>query len=121
MMQTSKYLAAPFFIGGLSALLLAGCATSLGDKITIPVGEGAMYEAMPKEKSIAHLEKNILEAKKQGMPFLAPHYFREASDIFNRAVSSPDKVPTATCQGGCSYRQGSGGQRNCKKNLCQRT
>jgi hypothetical protein len=95
MMQTKKYLAAPFSIGGLSALLLAGCATSLGDNINIPVGELAMYEATPKEKSIAHLEKNILEAKKQDMPFLAPHYFREASDIFNRAVSSSDKVPTA--------------------------
>ena len=29
------------------------------------------------------------------MPFLAPHYFREATDIFNLAKSAPDKVSTA--------------------------
>lgn len=83
------------FISALFALLLAGCATSLGDNIVIPVGELAMYEATPKEKSIEHMERNLLQAKKGNMPFLAPHYFREASDIFNLAKSAPDKVSTA--------------------------
>ena len=93
-MRTQKYPAWPFFISGLFGLLLAGCATQLGDNITIPVGELAMYEATPKEKSIGHMERNLLQAKKENMPFLAPHYFREASDIFNLAKSAPDKVST---------------------------
>jgi hypothetical protein len=83
------------FIGALFALLLAGCATSLGDNIMIPVGELAMYEATPKVKSIEHMERNMLQARKGNVPFLAPHYFREASDIFNLAKSAPDKVTTA--------------------------
>ena len=41
------------------------------------------------------MERNLLEAKKENMPFLAPHYFREASDIFNLAKAAPDKVSTA--------------------------
>ena len=93
-MPTYIYPAWLFFISALFCLLLAGCATRLGDNIVIPVGELAMYEATPKEKSIEHLKKNLLEAKKEDMPFLAPHYFREASDIFNLAKATPDKVST---------------------------
>jgi hypothetical protein len=83
------------FISAVFALLLEGCATSLGDNIVVPVGELAMYEATPKEKSLEHMERNMLQARKGNVPFLAPHYFREASDIFNLAKSAPDKVPTA--------------------------
>lgn len=75
-------------------LFVAGCATSLGDNINIPVAELAMYESMPREKSIDHLEKNFLEAQKQGVPFLAPHYFAEASVILNRAKAAPNGIPT---------------------------
>jgi hypothetical protein len=72
-------------IGALFALLLQGCATSLGDNIVVPVGELAMYEATPKEKSLEHMERNMLQARKGNVP----------SDIFNLAKSAPDKVPTA--------------------------
>ncbi len=82
----------PFFI---SVLLLAGCASKIGDSITVPMGELAMYDAAPKEKSIAKLEKHIEEAKKDNMPFLAPHYFREALEILDSAhQSSLNRVST---------------------------
>jgi hypothetical protein len=94
-MHAHKYPAWPFFLGGLLVLLLTGCSTRLGDNIKIPMGELALYESTPKAKSIAHLQENIKVAKKDNMPFLAPHYFREASDILNTAQqSSPDKVST---------------------------
>lgn len=82
----------PFF---LSFLLLAGCATKIGDSIKVPMGELAMYDSVPKEKSIAKLEKHIEDAKNENMPFLAPHYFREASDILDTAHhSSLNRVST---------------------------
>jgi hypothetical protein len=84
--------ALPFF---LSCLLLAGCATKVGDSITVPMGELAMYDSVPKEKSIAKLEKHIEEAKNDDMPFLAPHYYSEASDILETArKSSLNRVST---------------------------
>lgn len=92
-MHTHKYPVWLLFLSGLFGLFLAGCTTRLGDSIHIPMGELALYESTPKAKSIAHLEENIREAKKDNMPFLAPHYFREASDILNSAQqSSPNKV-----------------------------
>jgi hypothetical protein len=79
----------------LSCLLLAGCATKVSDSITVPMGELAMYDAVPKEKSIAKLEKHIEDAKSENMPILAPHYFREASDILEAAHgSSLNRVAT---------------------------
>ena len=84
-----------FFLISLSGLILAGCATKVGDSITVPVGELAMYEAIPKEKSIARLGNHISDAKSDNMPFLAPHYFREASDMLDKIKRlSPDDVST---------------------------
>jgi hypothetical protein len=78
----------PVWFFFLSFLLLAGCATKVGDSITVPMGELAMYDSVPKQKSIAKLEQHIEEAKNENMPFLAPHYFREASDILETAHKS---------------------------------
>lgn len=93
-MYTCKNPVRQLFISALFCLL-AGCSTRLGDNIVIPVGELALYESTPKEKSLEHMERNLLQAKKENMSFLAPHYFREASDIFNLAKAAPDKVSTA--------------------------
>jgi hypothetical protein len=91
-MRVHNSLALPFF---LSVLLLAGCATKVGDRITVPMGELAMYDAAPKEKSIAKVEAHIAEAKIGNMPFLAPHYFQEASEIFeSEHKSTLNKVST---------------------------
>lgn len=93
-MRVYKHAVRALFISGLSGLLLAGCSTRVGDKITIPMGELAMYDAIPKAKSISQLENHIKDAKSDNMPFLAPHYFREASDILERAQQSSSKVST---------------------------
>ena len=73
-MRVQSYPALSFF----QPIILVGCATKVGDSIKVPMGELAMYDSVPKEKSIAKLEKHIEEAKNGSMPFLAPHYFREA-------------------------------------------
>jgi hypothetical protein len=52
------------------------------------MGELAMYDSIPKAKSIAKLEQHIEEARNDNMPFLAPHYFREASEILDTAHQS---------------------------------
>ena len=119
-MHTYKNPVWQFFISALFGLLLAGCATRLGDNIVIPVGELAMYEATPKEKSIEHIERNLLEAKKENMPFLAPHYFREASDIFNLAKEAPDKVSTAElAKADALIDKGESVSKNVKKTLAK--
>lgn len=92
-MHSHKYPAWPFFLGGLFGLLLAGCSTRLGDNIKIPMGELALHESIPKAESIAKLERHVSGAENANMPFLAPHYFREASDILKRVQrSSPRDV-----------------------------
>ena len=119
-MHTYKNPVWQFFISALFGLLLAGCATRLGDNILIPVGELAMYEATPKEKSTEHIERNLLEAKKENMPFLAPHYFREASDIFNLAKEAPDKVSTAElAKADALIDKGESVSKNVKKTLAK--
>ena len=84
-----------FFLISLSGLILVGCATRVSDSITVPVGELAMYEAIPKETSITRLGNHISDAKSDNMPLLAPHYFREASDMLDKIKRlSPDDVST---------------------------
>jgi hypothetical protein len=79
-MRARKHLAWTLILGGLYGLLLAGCSTRVGGDIKIPMGELALHDSVPKAESIAKLERHINEAKSDNMPFLAPHYFREASD-----------------------------------------
>jgi hypothetical protein len=80
-MCSQSHFAWPTFLGGLYGLLLTGCASSLSDDIKIPMGELALHDAAPKAESIAKLERHISEAKSDNMPFLAPHYFREATEM----------------------------------------
>jgi hypothetical protein len=91
-MRARKYLVGQLFLSVCFVFLFAGCSTKVGDSITIPMGELAMHDAIPKAKSIAKLEIHIQDAKNDNMPFLVPHYFQEASDILKEAQSSPDNV-----------------------------
>jgi len=92
-MHLYKYAAWPYFLAGLFAVLLAGCATKVGDDLRIPVGELALHDSIPKAESIAKLELHVSAARNEGMPFLAPHHFREAADILDEAQrSSPRDV-----------------------------
>ncbi|MBI3481221.1 MAG: hypothetical protein HY016_12850 [Nitrosomonadales bacterium] len=92
-----QYPLSSHFLGILCIALLSGCATRFGDSITVPMGELAMYDAVPKEKSIARIADHLSNARSENMPFLAPHYFREAADIVDKikrlapeAVSAED-------------------------------
>jgi len=94
-MRSHKYPSWPIFSGVLFGLLLTGCATRVGSNIQIPMGELALHDAVPKAQSIAKLERHIGEAKDSNMPFLAPHYYREASDMVRTIQrSKPDNVST---------------------------
>lgn len=92
-MHVHKYAAWPYFLGGFFGFLLAGCATKVGDNLRVPEGELALHESIPKAESIAKLELHVSAARNENMPFLAPHHFREAEDILEKAQrSSPRDV-----------------------------
>lgn len=85
----------PFFLSGLFGFLLAGCATQVGNDFRVSEGELALHDSIPKAESIAKLETHISAAKYEDMPFLAPHHFREASDILKDIQrTSPRNVTT---------------------------
>jgi hypothetical protein len=75
----------------LFGLSLAGCATKVGDKFRVPVGELALHDSIPKSESLAKLELHLNVARNEDMPFLAPHHFREASDILEDVKRSSPK------------------------------
>jgi len=87
-MLLHQYLSWPFILSGVFGLLLEGCASKVGDDIKIPMGELALHDAISKKDGIAKLEMHIREAENYNMPFLAPHYYREASKILKDVQSS---------------------------------
>jgi hypothetical protein len=79
------------FLWALFGLSLAGCATKVGDKFRVPVGELALHDSIPKTESLAKLELHLDVARNEGMPFLAPHHYQEASDILEDVKRSSRK------------------------------
>lgn len=69
------------------ALLLAGCATSVSTSLKPSEANIAKYNELSALDMVTALEKNVSDAKNSGMPFLAPHYFREASQILSESQS----------------------------------
>ena len=82
-----------FVFGGLLSLFLAGCAANVGKSIKVSDEQLAKYDILSTADAIAALEKHINEAKSADMPFLAPNYFRGASEILSAAQKSADKKP----------------------------
>jgi hypothetical protein len=78
--------------GILAALLLFGCATPVSTNIKPSAEHVAKYNDLPAVSVVASLEKNVNEAKSANMPFLAPDYFREASQVLAECQSSLGKV-----------------------------
>ena len=92
-MHAQKHHAWVFIFGGLLSLLLAGCAANVGKTIKVSDEQLAKYGTLSAADAIAALEKRINEAKNANMPFLAPDYFRGASEILSDAQKSLDKKP----------------------------
>lgn len=65
------------------ALLLVACTTPVSTTIQPSAAHLAKYNDLSALDVVTALEKNVNEAKAAGMPFLAPHYFREASQILS--------------------------------------
>ena len=83
-------------LGGLLGLLLAGCATNVGETVKVSDEQLAKYDALSVTDAVAALEKRINDAKAADMPFFAPDYFREASEILSDAQkSAPDVQKSA--------------------------
>lgn len=92
-MHAKKHHAWVFIFGGLLSLLLAGCAANVGKSIKVSNEQLAKYDTLSATDAIGVLEKRVNEAKSINMPFLAPDYFRGASEILSDAKKSSDKKP----------------------------
>ena len=75
-------------INVLFVLFLAGCVAPVSTNIKPSPAEVAKYSDLPDLKVVATLEKNVNDAKSANMPFLAPSYFREASQILSDSQSA---------------------------------
>lgn len=74
--------------GALLAAVLAGCAAPVSTNIKVSEANVAKFNDLSELSVVATLEKNVEEARKSGMPLLAPNYFREAEQTLKE------------CQGG---------------------
>lgn len=69
----------------LLASLLAACASSVGSKIQPAKQNLAKFDKLEDTNVVTALEKNLDAAKSADMPFLAPHYYQDASQLLNES------------------------------------
>lgn len=72
---------------------LAGCTTPVSTNIKPSAATLSKYNDLSDLNVVTTLEKNVTEAKNANMPFLAPHYFREASQILKECQSGLGNKP----------------------------
>lgn len=72
----------------LIALFLAGCVTPVSTNIKPSSANVAKYSGLSAVEVVSTLEKNVNEAGKAGMSFLAPNYFREAAQVLSECQSA---------------------------------
>ncbi len=72
----------------LCALFLAGCTTPVSTNIKPSAEHVAKYNDLSDLDVVATLEKNVNDARNANMPFLAPSYFREASQVLSESQSA---------------------------------
>ncbi len=92
-MHSIKHQARVFIYSGLLGLLLAGCAANVGKTVKVSDEQLAKYGTLSTADAIAALDGRVNEAKKANMPFLAPNYYRGASEILGDIRKSPEKKP----------------------------
>lgn len=79
--------------GILIALFLAGCATPVSTNIKPTAAHVAKYNDLSDLNVVATLEKSVNEAKAANMPFLAPDYYKEASQILSECQGALGNKP----------------------------
>lgn len=67
--------------GALLAAVLAGCAAPVSTNIKVSEANVAKFNNLADLAVVSTLEKNVEDARKSDMPFLAPNYFREAQQV----------------------------------------
>lgn len=77
----------------VTAALLAGCATPVSTNIQPSAASVAKYSELTDINVVATLEQNVKDAKAAGMPFLAPHYFREAQQVLSECQRQLGNTP----------------------------
>ena len=92
-MHAQKQFARVFTFGSLLSLLLVGCAANVGKTIKVSDQQIAKYGTLTAEDALAELEKHVTEAMNANMPFLAPDFYRGASEILNDTRKSLAKKP----------------------------
>ncbi len=79
--------------GVLFVALVAGCAAPVSTNIKVSAENVAKYNDLSDLAVVTALEKNLNEAKSANMPFLAPHYFNEASQVLSECQGALGKKP----------------------------
>lgn len=81
-------------LSGLTlALLLSGCATPVSTTIKPTEANLAKYSTLSALDVVTALEKNVNDAKRAGMNFTAPHYFREAAQVLSECQGGLNSKP----------------------------
>ena len=77
----------------MCSLFLAGCAIPVSTNIKPSPAHVAKYNELSDLNVVAALEKNVNDARSANMPFLAPNYFREASQVLSESQSALGNKP----------------------------
>lgn len=75
------------------ALLLSACAAPVKIAVQANDAQVAKYKDLSALDIVSALEKNIADAKAEGMPFSAPHYFKEATLALSAAQNGLSSQP----------------------------
>jgi hypothetical protein len=73
--------------------ILAGCASPVSTNIQPSAANVAKYNDLSDISVVAALENNLKEARTADMPFLAPHYFKEAAQVLSECQSQLGNKP----------------------------
>jgi hypothetical protein len=77
------------------ALLMVACAAPISEKIKPNEANIAKYNDLSALDVVTSLENSVKEANESGMSFMAPHYFREASQLLTESQNGLSSKPKA--------------------------
>jgi hypothetical protein len=77
----------------LIAVLLTACAAPVKIAVQANDTQLAKYQNLSALDIVSALEKSVADAKTAGMPFAAPHYFKEATQALSNAQNGLSSLP----------------------------